>query len=221
MNEEIITDYNSFISELKSKIPTTKTINCKTSSMSLDYSTITITQEDIINAQKENFCPKIFENVKEDKCFNGVLFSDFASAGGKCCYLEIIVQGESDKFKLCRPLSKLERDNNLLAKELIKMYVESGQYSALISCDGFKEKYDSLTGQWTFISDSSSSSSQGSSSSSSSSSSSGSSSSSSSSSSSGSSSSPTHSSDSDSNSFIKLDNFNLSLLFLLCLLILI
>ena len=215
-----ITDYSPWISELKALIPKTQTINCKSSSKTLDYSSLTITQEDIINAQKDNFCTKLVDNAKEDNCFNGVLLSDFALAGGKCCYLEITIQGQTDKNKKCLPLSKVEMENNILAKELIKEYDSLGQYTAIISCDGFKETYDSSTGKWTIItalsSGSSSSPSQGSSSISSQ----GSSSSFSSSSSQGSSSSSKSSSSlNNSNSFIKICNFNLSILFLTLLIL--
>ena len=200
---------------MKALIPKTQTINCKSSSKTLDYSSISITQEDIINAQKDNFCTKLVDNAKEDICFNGVLFSDFASADGKCCYLEITFQGQDDKNKKCIPVSKVEMKNNILAKELIKEYDSLGKYTAVISCDVFKEIYDSSTGKWTVItgytSDSSQISSQGSTSSSSQGSSKGS----SSSSSQGSSTSSKSScSSNNSNSFIQIDNFNLSILFL-------
>ena len=151
--KENITDYNSFISKLKAKIPKKQSINCKTSSKSIDYSSITITQDDIIKAQKNNFCSKLGKNVNEDTCFNGLLFSDFELAGGQCCYLEINIQGKNEKDKECLPLSKLERDNNAFIEDLLKKYDSLGQYTAIISCDGFKEIYDSSIGQWTIISD--------------------------------------------------------------------
>ena len=50
-------------------------------------------------------------------------------------------------------MSKLERDNNAFIEDLLKKYDSLGQYTAVISCDGFNEIYDSSTGQWTIISD--------------------------------------------------------------------
>ena len=158
-DKETITDYNTFISELKSQIPKTKTISCKTSSKSLDFSKITITQEDIINAQKDNFCPKLEKSINTDMCLSGVLFSDFSSAGGQCCYLEVNIQEQNQKEKKCVALSKLQRDNKSLINYLIKDDDSLGKYIVFVICDGFKEKYDSSTGQWTTISESSSSSS--------------------------------------------------------------
>ena len=153
--KEKITDYDTFISKLKAKIPKKQSINCNTASKSIDYKTITITQEDIINAQKSNFCSKFGKNVNEDTCFNGALFPDFKSAGGQCCYLEISIQGKNEKNKKCIPLSKIERENNELIKDLIKENDSIGQYTATISCDGFNEVYDSSSGEWSIISDSS------------------------------------------------------------------
>ena len=153
--KEKITDYDTFISKLKAKIPKKQSINCNTASKSIDYKTITISQEDIINAQKSNFCSKLGKNVNEETCFNGALFPDFKSAGGQCCYLEISIQGKNEKNKKCIPLSKIERENNELIKDLIKENDSIGQYTATISCDGFKEVYDSSSGEWSIISDSS------------------------------------------------------------------
>ena len=153
--KENITDYDTFISKLKSKIPKKQSINCNTSSKSIDYKSITITQEDIINAQKSNFCSKLGKNVNEETCFNGVLFPDFKSEGGQCCYLEISIQGKNEKNNKCIPLSKIERENNELIKDLIKENDFLGHYTATISCDGFKEVYDSSNGEWSIISDSS------------------------------------------------------------------
>ena len=101
-------------------------------------------------------------------------------------------------------------ENKILAKDLIKEYDSLGKYTAVISCDVFKEIYDSSTGKWTVITGYTSDSSQGSFSSSSQGSSKGS----SSSSFQDSSTSSKSSSSNNSNSFIQIGNFNLSILFL-------
>ena len=92
-------------------------------------------------------------------CLSGVLFSDFSSAGGQCCYLEVNIEEQNQKEKKCVALSKLQRDNKSLINYLIKNDDSLGKYIVFVICDGFKEKYDSSTGQWTTISESSSSSS--------------------------------------------------------------
>lgn len=149
------TDYDSLISDLKSQIPKTQTINCNTASKSIDYSSITITKEDIINAEKDNFCPILEGNINPDSCSIGVLFSDFASAGGQCCYLEILFQEQNEKYKKCFPLSKIERENKALFSEVLKNYESYGQYMAILDCNGSIEKYDSSTRKWTVVQDSS------------------------------------------------------------------
>ena len=153
-NEEIIVDYDSFISKIKSFIPNNETIYCNDIKKSLDYSKITISKDDIEKAQNNNFCPKLQNNINIDNCFNGVLFSDFVSAGGQCCYLDIIISGEKQNKKKCIPLSISERENNDLLELKLKKYKLIGQYTAIISCDGYKKKYESSTGSWMIVNDS-------------------------------------------------------------------
>ena len=153
LKEKNITDYNVIIAELNSEIPKSKTIYCKSFTKSIDYSTIKITKKDIIIAQKDGFCPNIVEDINIDNCFTGLLFSDFVSEGGQCCYLEIKPLEKGNTQNQCIPLTKFSRENNYLIKIYIDKYKPQGEYTALIVCDEYKAKYNSLTRKWIVSSD--------------------------------------------------------------------
>ncbi len=148
LEEENITDYNSVIKDLNSEIPKSKKIYCNSLTKYIDYSDVKITKKDLIIAQKDGFCSNIFKDISVDKCLNGLLFSEFVSKGGQCCYLEIRSLEKGKILKQCVPLTKYSRENNYLIEIYIEQYKPSEEYTALIVCDGFKAKYNSLTGKW-------------------------------------------------------------------------
>jgi len=51
------------------------------------------------------------EEVTEEECLNGVVFTDLAKAGEKCCYAEIELKSFEYKFDKCISLSQAQRDN--------------------------------------------------------------------------------------------------------------
>jgi len=148
LKEKNITDYNAAVVELNSAIPKNKTIYCKSFTKFIDYSDIKITKKDIIIAQKDGFCPNIIEDINIDNCFTGLLFSDFVSEGGQCCYLEIKPLEKGKIQNQCIPLTKFSRENNYLIKIYIEKYKPQEDYTASIVCDEFKAKYNSLIRKW-------------------------------------------------------------------------
>jgi hypothetical protein len=136
-------DYDSKISELNSLIPKVKTIKCNTFTKIFDYSKIKITKDDILIVKDENnFCPIIEVTDNYKKCFDGLIFSDFISNGGKCCYFEIKYENHNE-HKECIPLSKYSTENYYFINILIEEFNPSGKYTAKVICDGFKSEYDS------------------------------------------------------------------------------
>lgn len=149
-----IIDYNIIISEINSQIPILKKIYCNSMKKLINYSNKKITKKDLIIVQDDNFCPLISNNITINKCFKGLLFKDFVSKGGKCCYLRINTLNKDKKEILCVALTKFSRKNNFF----INIYIKNNkpqieEFTNILVCDDVRKSYNSLTNQWTVIED--------------------------------------------------------------------
>lgn len=139
------------LDELNSRIPKFKIIYCNSIIKSIDYSNVKITKNDIIIAQNDNFCPSISNKININKCFKGILFPDFISEGGSCCYLELNTIDKKEKYKQCIPLSKFSRINKYFINSIIDKYQISKEFKALLICNELSIEYNSLTDKWITI----------------------------------------------------------------------
>ena len=142
-NEEII-------KELKEGIPSKETIECRTFSKTIDYSTITYTNEDIEIAKQDNFCGKLMYGKKasEELCSNGIVFGELKEAGEKCCYVEVYSEKTKEKNSQCLSLSQAQRSNEKYLELLISRNDNDYLSNAKIVCDGFKKQYSYINGEW-------------------------------------------------------------------------
>ena len=136
---------------MKEGIPSKETIECRTFSKTIDYSTITYSNKDIEIAKQDNFCGKFEfseESVSEQQCLNGVVLTDLAQAGEKCCFIEANLKKINYKFTHCFSLSQTQRDNiNSLQEYLLKEDVSNSDTAKLI-CNGFNKQYSFMNGLW-------------------------------------------------------------------------
>ena len=106
-----IPDDDTVKTSLHDMLQVTKKIECNSFTKEIDYSTITYSEDDISKAKQDNFCGKLglSEGVNEEQCLNGIVFSDLATVGEKCCYYEIYSEKTEEKISLCLSLSKAQR----------------------------------------------------------------------------------------------------------------
>lgn len=108
-HKDEIPDNDKIIEDLEKESNSSNIIECKTFSKTINYSAIKYTQEDIEIGKQDNFCRKLVyggEDVSEQQCLNGVVFSDLAKAGEKCCYFVAELKKINCKYTHCFSLSQ-------------------------------------------------------------------------------------------------------------------
>ena len=88
------------------------------------------------------------EEVTEEECLNGVVFTDLAKAGEKCCYAEIELKSFEYKFGKCVSLSQAQRDNIHYLKSIAPENPAGVPQIAKVVCDGFNKQLSYIDGEW-------------------------------------------------------------------------
>ena len=149
--EKITEDLKQYINMLGSQ-----NIECKTFSKTIDYSTITYSEDDIEIARKDNFCVKLsFDRnklIEEEQCLNGVVFSELEKTGEKCCYAEIYLEESKKTYTYCLSLSVSQRENDKYLLSLVDMEKISEPSTVKFACNGITKQYKYINNQWTKIS---------------------------------------------------------------------
>ena len=75
------------------------------------------------------------DEVSEEQCLNGVVFSDLEANGEKCCFVEISFEKMGQKNAKCLSLSQTQRNNEKYLESLT--HGIERPFTAKIVCDGF------------------------------------------------------------------------------------
>jgi len=132
-------EINQIISELESRLIDIEKIYCNSVTKEISYSSIKYTEDDIEKAKQENFCGKLMleSEITEEQCINGIVFSDLAAVGEKCCYAEINIEEYDIKYSQCisLSLSEAQRGNEKYLKSLVEEI--DMPIKAKITCNGY------------------------------------------------------------------------------------
>ena len=130
-------DTNEIKSQLNDMLTDKVKIDCNSVTKEIDYSTIEYSEDDIAKAKQDNFCGKLMysDEVSEEQCLNGVVFSDLEANGEKCCFVEISFEKMGQKNAKCLSLSQTQRNNEKYLESLT--HGIERPFTAKIVCDGF------------------------------------------------------------------------------------
>lgn len=124
---------------MESRLIDIEKINCNSVTKEISYSSIKYTEDDIEKAKQENFCGKLMleSEITEEQCINGIVFSDLAAVGEKCCYAEINIEEYDIKYSQCisLSLSEAQRGNEKYLKSLVEEI--DMPIKAKITCNGY------------------------------------------------------------------------------------
>lgn len=144
-------DDETIIKYIEGQLAESASVECKTFSKAVNYSSVKYTKEDIEIGKKDNFCGQLMakeEEVTEEECLNGVVFTDLAKAGEKCCYAEIELKSFEYKFGKCVSLSQAQRDNIHYLKSIAPENPAGVPQIAKVVCDGFNKQLSYIDGEW-------------------------------------------------------------------------
>ena len=128
-----------------------QTIECKSFEKIIDYSKIKYIGENIETAKKSNFCGRLIygkEEPSEELCSNGIVFTDLAANGEKCCYAEVYSEETRFKNAKCLSLSKAQREDDKYLKTFLPTDNIYFPTSAKFVCNGFNKQYSYINNDW-------------------------------------------------------------------------